>query len=303
MFLKPSLSEVSIIYELPFSKSVWITYTLTVALLTVVLVFNRHVQKRTRPNKSQGRPLLWTDAVLDTIGIVCQQGAENVPESVSSRIVFVFLLLLSLFLITSYSAIIVSLLQMTSSSINTMADLMNSPMKLSMVDKFVNERTDPAVEKVFQEKLLTQPFQEAFVPEQVGLEKIRRGLYAFHGFFEAYKIISDTYEDHEKCRFKEINMFLSNHVGFPIRKGSPYSEHLRQRILWMREVGILGREEKRWYYQKPKCESGGQNFVSVGIQDFYPTLVILAYGILLSVGFLVVEAIHNRYKYKKKAQN
>jgi hypothetical protein len=91
------------------------------------------------------------------------------------------------------------------------------------------ENTDPAVEKLFKEKLYTQPFHEAFITDEVGMERIRRGLNAFHGLYGAYKIISDTYEEHEKCRFKEIKMFEANKVGFPIRKGSPYTEHIRQR--------------------------------------------------------------------------
>jgi hypothetical protein len=63
----------------------------------------------------------------------------------------------------------------------------------------------------------------------------------------------------------------------------------------MKEAGMVGREEAQWYYPKPQCESNGQNFVSVGIQDFYPALVILAYGILLSIIILVAEMLHNKH--------
>jgi hypothetical protein len=59
-------------------------------------------------------------------------GASEIPENPSSRIVFLFLLLLSVFLVTSYSAIIVSLLQTTSSAINSIPELMNGQFKLSM---------------------------------------------------------------------------------------------------------------------------------------------------------------------------
>ena len=59
----------------------------------------------------------------------------------------------------------------------------------------------------------------------------------------------------------------------------------------MREVGLIDREEKRWYYQKPKCETAGQNFVSVGIQEFYPALLVHAYGIIGSIGILVTEIL------------
>jgi hypothetical protein len=48
--------------------------------------------------------------------------------------VFLFLLLLSLFLTTSYSAIIVSLLQMPSDNVNTLTELIDSPFQLSMED-------------------------------------------------------------------------------------------------------------------------------------------------------------------------
>ncbi|PSN41786.1 hypothetical protein C0J52_21748 [Blattella germanica] len=87
----------------------------------------------------------------------------------------------------------------------------------------IQEVTDPTVEKVFKEKLYAQPYHEAFVSEEEGMAKIRKGLYAFHALFAAHKIISDAFEEHEKCRVKQIPMFLANHIGFPIRKGSPYS--------------------------------------------------------------------------------
>ncbi|KAJ9591143.1 hypothetical protein L9F63_002298 [Diploptera punctata] len=296
VFLKPSLSEVSIIYELPFSLTVWITFSVTMAILTIILVFVRQTENHLQSKNEISEPVFWSDAILDTIGIICQQVPENIiNRHTAARIIFMFLLLLSVFLVTSYSAIIVSLLQTTSSSINSLEDLINSPLRLSIVDVLANEVTDPTVEKLFKEKLYNQPVSEAFTSEEVGMEKIRKGLFAFHGLFGANKIISDTYEEHEKCRFKQIPMFMANHIGFPIKKGSPYTEHIRQSVQWLRETGIMDREVKRWYYQKPQCISGVQNFVSVGIQDFYPTMVILSYGILFSIAMLVLETIYCKY--------
>jgi hypothetical protein len=98
----------------------------------------------------------------------------------------------------------------------------------------LQETTDPEVTRVFNEKLYIQPFKEAFTTEDVGMEKIRRGLYAYYGLAKAYKIISDTYEDHEKCRLKEINMFTSSHMSFATRKGSPYTPHIKERCRKLR---------------------------------------------------------------------
>jgi len=61
-------------------------------------------------------------------------GSTRDPRAVSSRIIFLSLLLLSLFVCTSYSANIVSLLQTTSTAINSLRDLMDSPFTLSMVE-------------------------------------------------------------------------------------------------------------------------------------------------------------------------
>jgi hypothetical protein len=66
------------------------------------------------------------------------------------------------------------------------------------------------------------------------------------------------------------------------------------RARWLREIGFVGREYKRWYHQKPKCADNSQGFVSVRIQDFYPALVVLAYGILFSVAILFLEVFYNK---------
>ena len=73
MFLKPSLSEVSVIYTLPFSRTVWLSYALLVATLTVALVFAVRAEQRLRPSQEH-RPVRWSGAALNSLGIVCQQG-------------------------------------------------------------------------------------------------------------------------------------------------------------------------------------------------------------------------------------
>ena len=58
---------------------------------------------------------------------------------------------------------------------------------------------------------------------------MRRGLYAFHGDADAFKIISETYDEQEKCRLKDIRIFSTVQLALTVRKGSPYKEHIRQR--------------------------------------------------------------------------
>jgi hypothetical protein len=73
LFLKPSLSDISNIYTLPFSRAVWVTYLVTTAVFCCAL----HVVQRTEGaigDSAATRPLSLSDSVLTVIGIVCQEG-------------------------------------------------------------------------------------------------------------------------------------------------------------------------------------------------------------------------------------
>ena len=77
MFLKPSLSEMSVIYTLPFSRTVWISYALLVAILTIALVVAIRTEEGLQPSERH-LPVRWSGAAFDSVGIVCQQGNKLV---------------------------------------------------------------------------------------------------------------------------------------------------------------------------------------------------------------------------------
>jgi len=91
------------------------------------------------------------------------------------------------------------------------------------------ETTDPEIKELYYKHLFTQPYHKVFTTSDVGVERMRRGLHAFHGDEDAFRVISDTYEEHEKCRLKYIRMMLTLRGALGIRKDSPYKEHIRQR--------------------------------------------------------------------------
>ncbi|PSN35598.1 hypothetical protein C0J52_20449 [Blattella germanica] len=158
----------------------------------------------------------------------------------------------------------------------------------------LQDSRDPLVKKLFYEKLYKMQYRDAFVSQETGVEKMRSGLFAFYGDAEAYKIMSDTYEEDEKCQLKEITINPSNSLALPVRKASQFKEHVTQKILWLREAGMIKREYKRWFIQRPKCDSDSRGFVSVRIKDFYPVLVILSFGIAGSLMFFALELLHHK---------
>jgi hypothetical protein len=93
----------------------------------------------------------------------------------------------------------------------------------------LQDTTDPVIKKLFHDKLFRRPFHESFVSQEEGMERIRHGLHAFYGDAASYKVVSDSYEEDEKCRMKELHISAGISLGIPVKKGTPYREHLTQK--------------------------------------------------------------------------
>ena len=74
IFLQPSLSDVSNIYTLPFSRAVWVTYLLTTAVVCCALHVAQRAERTIGDDSAATRPLSFSDSVLTVIGLVCQEG-------------------------------------------------------------------------------------------------------------------------------------------------------------------------------------------------------------------------------------
>jgi hypothetical protein len=67
------------------------------------------------------------------------------------------------------------------------------------------------------------------------------------------------------------------------------------RVQWLKESGISDREYKYWIVQKPKCHGNTEVFTIVRLQDVYPALLVLAYGLLVSVLILTIEMLLKKF--------
>lgn len=69
---------------------------------------------------------------------VCQQGSNTIPHTISGRIITIILFTSLMFLYASYSANIVALLQASSTSIQTLSDLLHSRLQVGVDDTVFN---------------------------------------------------------------------------------------------------------------------------------------------------------------------
>ena len=137
------------------------------------------------------------------------------------------------FLYSAYTANIVSLLQSPTKHIRTLEDLYKSKIKLTAEDSQVNHvyfssAEDPLQRKVYLEKLAPPNQKHNFINKSIGIANVRKGMYAF--IMEesgAYKVIEDTYYEHEKCELLNIEYVRLTDPFVVVQKRSPYMEILK----------------------------------------------------------------------------
>lgn len=143
-------------------------------------------------------------------------------------------LLAALNLYAAYTANIVALLQSTTTSINTLRDLLDSPLDLAAHDNvfaryYFGAFKDPVRRAIFEERIEPRGAKRTnWLAIEDGVERMRRGYFAFHvepGC--AYKIVQETFEEEEKCGFQEIDYLNVFDPHFIVRRRSPYSELFR----------------------------------------------------------------------------
>lgn len=98
------------------------------------------------------------DVVSFVVGAVCQQGTHLVITTTSGRFIMLTTFLATLAIFTSYSASIVAILQSPSHMIQTIDDLLNSPLKLALQDSGYNrynyeQENQSVLNEVYERKI------------------------------------------------------------------------------------------------------------------------------------------------------
>ncbi|KOX79272.1 Glutamate receptor U1 [Melipona quadrifasciata] len=302
IFRQPLLSTVSNIFMLPFQRSVWTA--IGVFLLLVLALLFVSAKWEYRRGMSAHSAEYWqqfhqseqtfSDNFMVVLGAIAQQGYSYEPYRVPSRIVTLMLLIAALNLYASYTANIVALLQSTTDSIKTPADLLHSPLKLGAQDvvysrHYFKNFQDPVRRALVDEKIEPKGHNGSWMTVEEGVRRVRNELFAFHAERGAfYKIVQETYLEEEKCGIMEIDVLNMLDPLLVMQTRSPYSEIVKNAALTVSETGLQTREDSRLYTKKPECH-GRTSFVRIGLTECYFALVAVGYGALLSLVVLAAE--------------
>ncbi|XP_058463500.1 ionotropic receptor 75a-like [Malaya genurostris] len=310
IFRSPKLSYTENVFLLPFDDIVWLCIGAVVLLASGLLLITAMAETHLSSVRKHSRdPSILQPTFRDTLlmiyGATCQQGSSSLPRSFSARTITLIAFTVLMFLYGCYSANIVALLQSPSTKIRTLEDLLASRLKFGVHDTVFNRHyfshaTESTRQAIYERKIRQPSGSENFVTLEQGIDQIRRGLYAFHveqGV--GYKVISETYQEDEKCGLQEIQYLQVIDPYYAIQKDSAYKEHVKIGLFRLNEHGIQYRENSNLYTKKPKCTGGGGRFVPVSLVDTEPAILVIVWGAGLSAVIFVAEMIFvkimNRY--------
>ncbi|KAK6625171.1 hypothetical protein RUM43_005462 [Polyplax serrata] len=294
-------------------QGIWVSMLILIILVVLVLRV-RPVISRRSDLLSDSRDSDFSEIAVYILGAICQQGFSQTPKTISYRIVVFFLLVISVVLFSLYSACIVALLQSSSTAISSIKDMTESNFEVGIqahfpfFDVLMKEATHPVLKRYYSKKIQHKRGKTHFDLRE-GIEKMRTDLFAFEVELNAgYSLISQTYQDKEKCGVRIIDLMPKPYICMPIAKKSSYKKIFRKRYIWQEEIGLFDRSWNRWMSQKPKCEVNNIGFLSVGSTEFHPVLSIFLYGVCASLAVFSFELLSKsayfwgtiKMKFRKK---
>ncbi|XP_018571126.1 glutamate receptor 2-like [Anoplophora glabripennis] len=288
----------------PLSSSIWALTAVSAVLLIILLRLSCVYEHQ---NIYQHVDMSWSYFVVCIIGALCQQGMSITPKFLSGRIVTLFLFLFALLIYQFYSASLVSnLLMEPPTKIKSLDDITRSNLKVGCEDIVYNREyflntIDKPSRKLYFQKLLGPNNNSHFLPPEKGLELVAKGQYAFHVETTiAYPIIRKTFKEDAICELRQIEMHRVQSLHTNFQKNSPYKEMFDICLQHLAEVGIMTREITFWRAAKPDCiRSSKTGAFNIGLDEFYPALALLGFGIACSVVILLFEML---FFYKQRCE-
>ncbi|KAI8435463.1 hypothetical protein MSG28_003766 [Choristoneura fumiferana] len=158
----------------------------------------------------------------------------------------------------------------------------NNPRHNEIIDA-----KDPIRKAIYEKKIAPKGSTPRFYSMDEGIKLLQNKPFAFNtNLGVGYRFMEKYFHEHEKCGLQEIAFIQDGSAWSSCYKLSPYKEIFKVGLLRIQEHGLATRVNHLIYVKKPVCAVRGGRFVSVSIVDFYPSLLVLLYGLVLAVVLL-----------------
>lgn len=195
--------------------------------------------------------------------------------------------------------IIASLITEAPKTIKTFDDLASSDLefgttKAVYVKDLLLSPGDPQLTHIYNE-LIEKKGNRMDVDE--GIERIRRGKFAYHHDAEAlYGLVDNSFNDHEICDLSAIGFFRPFPCGIQVAKGSSYREFFVLGLQLIIESGINDMERLKYFTSKPKCVKSQVEVTPVEIDTIWVPMWVLGIGMVVSLMVLMMEILVDKFQ-------
>ncbi|XP_043793539.1 ionotropic receptor 75a-like [Apis laboriosa] len=296
MLLSTSTNKIKLeIFLKPFTRQTWYVF----AAFGIFFIF---IMKIIMNREDVGKREKYSDAIILSVGILSQQGANFLPKRLPSRIALFQIIVHSWIMYNYYSASIVSArlsepLDMMEDSVIVLAD---SNLKIAAEavpylkyflynlnwesDYFRKKRWDPL------------PESKRYLPIEEGIRQVGQGILAYHTDPNtAYPFVERMFDSNKICELTEIHLFKQSVMGMYASHNGQFIEIAKIGLTKMFNTGLRNRQIKYWSSRKPECQLDTLSTRSITIYEIAPALILLAFGILVAGIICIMEnIIYNR---------
>ncbi|XP_047530426.1 probable glutamate receptor [Vanessa atalanta] len=251
------------------------------------------------------RYMSFTDAIIWSMGILCQQGSSWRPSNAAASVVLIVSLLFALVIYNAYAAFITSVLSVRVATVASLADvLQSSNIKIGYVRNGADQMYLMSTKDVQLNAFYIRGYSEAENLVSSTEEGLVRAAIQDYAFFSGQRAARTTIRSlsqaRGRCALRELPVLSTRaQVAFPLPSGSPYARPVLISLLQLRSGGILARLEAALVPSMPQCEPSS-GFASARAADVKTALFVILTGYVIAILIGIAEYLWENRKDIKR---
>ncbi|KAJ8721550.1 hypothetical protein PYW07_002325 [Mythimna separata] len=272
-------STVRDIFLAPFSVRLVACVVAVVLIAAIAIII---ISRASSTMCDHQRRMGYTEALIWSTGILCQQGGTWTPTNPSGSVLLIVCLLFAVVTYNAYAAFITSVLSVRVASVDTIAAVLHSPnFKIGYIRNGADQMYLMSTKDVQLNAFYIRGYSDADNLVSSAEEGLARAARQDYAFFAGQRVARSTLRSlsqaRGRCAVRELPVHSTRaHLAFPLPRQSPYA---RPTLL---SGGALARLEAALVPDMPQC-APPPGFASARATDVRSALILLIVGLITSL--------------------
>ncbi|KAL4715512.1 hypothetical protein ACJJTC_009138 [Scirpophaga incertulas] len=290
------------IFLAPFSVYLVICVLAIAFLASAVVVL---ISRLAPTARKAGQPLEYTEALIWSTGILCQQGGPSTPQNPAASILLIVCLLFAVVTYNAYAAFITSVLSVRVASLDTVAAVLHSPnFKIGYIRNGADQMYLMSTKDSQLNVFYIRGYSDAENLVSSAAEGLARAAKQDYAFFSNRRTARSTLRSLSqasgRCAVRELPVQSTRaHLAFPLPRGSPYARPTLLSLLQLRNTGCMDRLQAALVPAMPECVPP-PGFASARAADVRSALILIIVGLIAASFIGIAEYC---WKNRKELQN